>query len=108
MWSSAARVAAHRRQFGEIVDRRLSWSGEISGSAERLNVGYAMRAKCNTKLPCSRPAQRPLRSHRQTNPAHSAKRAATMFTIEINNQQDRLTIDTDRLTRAVEMILAQE
>ena len=31
-----------------------------------------------------------------------------MFTIEINNQQDRLTIDADRLTRAVEMILAEE
>jgi probable rRNA maturation factor len=31
-----------------------------------------------------------------------------MFTIEINNQQNRLTIDTDRLTRAVELILAEE
>jgi probable rRNA maturation factor len=31
-----------------------------------------------------------------------------MFTIEINNQQNRLTIDTDRLKRAVEMILTEE
>jgi probable rRNA maturation factor len=31
-----------------------------------------------------------------------------MFTIEINNQQARLTVDPDRLTRAVEMILAEE
>jgi probable rRNA maturation factor len=31
-----------------------------------------------------------------------------MLNIEINNQQDRLAIDGDRLTRAVEMILADE
>jgi probable rRNA maturation factor len=31
-----------------------------------------------------------------------------MFHIEINNQQDRLAIDGDRLTRAVEMILTDE
>jgi len=31
-----------------------------------------------------------------------------MFTIDINNKQDRLTIDPDRLTRALEMILREE
>jgi probable rRNA maturation factor len=31
-----------------------------------------------------------------------------MFNVEINNQQVRLAIDADRLTRAVEMILAEE
>jgi probable rRNA maturation factor len=31
-----------------------------------------------------------------------------MFNIEINNQQNRLAIDIDRLTRAVEMVLSDE
>jgi probable rRNA maturation factor len=31
-----------------------------------------------------------------------------MFNVEINNQQARLAIDADRLTRAVEMILVEE
>src|SRR3954447_23974387 len=80
---------------------------------------------CRSSLPdgtCSRShlpdgtcsaATEPIVSSRPAGGTHwHAQRAlqqgTSMFTIEINNQQDRLAIDDGRLSRAVEMVLAGE